>query len=88
MKKICLLFSLYLLALSVNAQPWILNLKNQGIENPNFNQVRDAFYEYKQTHPEMVRGEKQFKRWEYFWGKRVDENGNFPPQELLLNEWS
>lgn len=89
MKKICLLFSLYLFSLaSINAQPWIQNLKNQGIENPNFNQIRDAFYEYKQTHPEMVRGEKQFKRWEYFWEKRVDENGNFPSQDLLINEWN
>ncbi|MES2837080.1 MAG: T9SS type A sorting domain-containing protein [Bacteroidota bacterium] len=89
MKKICLLFSMFLfLGAAVNAQPWIQNLKNQGIENPNFNQIRDAFYQYKQSHPEMVRGEKQFKRWEYFWEKRVDENGNFPSQELLVREWN
>ena len=25
------------------------------------------------------KGIKQFRRWEYYWGGRVDEIGNFPP---------
>ena len=31
-------------------------------------------------------GIKQFKRWEHYWGARVDENGNFPPAGNTLTE--
>ncbi len=31
-------------------------------------------------------GIKQFKRWEYYWEDRVDENGNFPAAGHMLNE--
>lgn len=31
-------------------------------------------------------GWKQFKRWEYFWSKRVDEQGNFPRPDILYTE--
>jgi len=32
------------------------------------------------------KGIKQFKRWEYYWSSRVDENGNFPNPEETLRE--
>ena len=33
-------------------------------------------------------GIKQFRRWEYYWGQRVDENGNFPaPGNTLLEAY-
>lgn len=31
-------------------------------------------------------GIKQFKRWEYYWQSRVDENGNFPQEGQVLRE--
>ena len=31
-------------------------------------------------------GIKQFKRWEYYWESRVDENGNFPQEGQVLRE--
>lgn len=32
------------------------------------------------------KGIKQFKRWEYYWESRIDENGNFPTEGHVLEE--
>lgn len=49
------------------------------LNNPTYFQIRDAYNEYFKDIPEdQRRGYKQFKRWEWFWETRVNENGEFP----------
>jgi photosystem II stability/assembly factor-like uncharacterized protein len=52
----------------------------------NFYKIRDAYYNIWNDVPQSERkGWKQFKRWEYFWSKRVDRKGNFPDPQLIYN---
>lgn len=69
---------------------------------PNMMFDRDAnFYDIKQDFEKYYQekagnalkipkgtGIKQFKRWEYYWEHRVDENGNFPSEGHVLDEMS
>ncbi|MDZ7774377.1 MAG: hypothetical protein U5L09_01565 [Bacteroidales bacterium] len=45
----------------------------------NFYETQKAFELYWEDR-EVTKGSgwKQFKRWEYFWSKRIDEEGNLP----------
>ncbi|TYA60135.1 T9SS sorting signal type C domain-containing protein [Formosa maritima] len=60
--------------------------------NANFNDIKKDFQKYYQKNVINTnkipkgRGIKQFKRWEYYWENRVDENGNFPSEGHVLNE--
>ncbi len=49
----------------------------------------ELYYKRHVTNPKELpkgKGIKQFKRWEYYWESRVDENGNFPQEGYLLEE--
>ena len=60
--------------------------------NANFNEIKADFELYANKHmldSKIIpkgRGIKQFKRWEYYWQNRVDENGNFPKEGHVLEE--
>ncbi|EAY24615.1 BNR/Asp-box repeat domain protein [Microscilla marina ATCC 23134] len=58
-------------------------------KNANFYDIKKSFDEYWQDRPyQRARGYKQFKRWEYFWEKRVLPNGSFPQAGIKQAEWS
>ncbi len=58
----------------------------------NFFEIQADFYLYYDSvmagSTEIPKGHgiKQFKRWEYYWESRVDENGNFPQDGDVLTE--
>lgn len=86
MKKFLLLFFIILFAVTVDAQQWTKNLpKEKSTATYSFFDYQNAFYSYwepfnlnngyyvdengKKT---KASGWKQFKRWEYYWGTRMD----------------
>ncbi|WP_299464298.1 IPT/TIG domain-containing protein [uncultured Microscilla sp.] len=70
----------------VQAQEWTQQMQQS---NPNFNTIKKSFDNYWKDRPyERGRGYKQYKRWEYFWEKRLLPNGNFPQAGIKQQEWS
>ncbi|MGJ8660980.1 MAG: VPS10 domain-containing protein [Bacteroidota bacterium] len=53
----------------------------------NFFNIQSAFISEMGNQPYVKGiGIKQFKRWEYYWESRVNENGNFPVEGHVLQE--
>jgi len=86
---------LFLSCVSMSAQDWISTIP---MTTPTFNDIRNAYYNYEKAHSgkkpsEMKDDEKmdgndaQFKRWEWFWQPRVDQNGLFPKADVMPSEW-
>jgi hypothetical protein len=72
------------------AQNWVTYVKEQtkGKEN-NFHAVQKAFNDYwKDKTPEKGVGHKQFRRWEWYWESRINADGSFPPNDIVVKEWS
>lgn len=85
------------------SQDWINDLPQDKLENGTLTlpDIQKAFYDYWEPYNVdkgyyMVDGEKvkapyykQFKRWEWYWEKRVDpETGAFPSKEQLDNAFA
>ena len=92
--KHLLIFIVSLLLLSpfqeLFAQDWVTYVKDQttGKEN-NFYAVQKAFNDYwKDKTPTKGIGYKQFRRWEWYWEQRVNADGSFPPNDIVVKEWS
>ena len=83
-----LIFYLFILVLTVGKSYGQLTLeKLDQLDNPNFFQIKEANEQYWKDIPiEERKGWKQFKRWEYFWGKRTFPTGKFPDTKPLLDE--
>ena len=64
--------------------PWEKPTKS-GTEKTFF-QYQEEFYDYwkDKDHTQKGSGYKIFKRWEYHWESRVNEDGTFPSSELLI----
>jgi photosystem II stability/assembly factor-like uncharacterized protein len=74
-----ILFCLF--SVSASGQAWMKNLPAGKQENPAFQDIQEAFYQYWKDRPvEKHRGYKHFKRWEWFMNARVDESGRFPAE--------
>jgi photosystem II stability/assembly factor-like uncharacterized protein len=82
---------------SVLAKLKINDLSNQDvvidkqdiIKPKNFFEIQKDFKEFwKDKTPGKGSGWKPYKRWEAFWGARVDSNGNFPDPKMIINEVS
>jgi len=57
-------------------------------DKANFYQIQKKFNDYwKGREIPMGSGYKPFKRWEWFWEQRVDRQGNFPPNNIVVTEW-
>lgn len=57
------------------SQTWLSNIE----DGSNFFNIQKSFNEeWNGKEYKKGQGYKQFKRWEYFWKYRVDENGKFP----------
>ena len=96
MKKIYSFIILVLFVLGAKGQHWSSLLQN---ETPTFFEIQDAFNEYWKPYnlvdgkytengiEKKAYGWKQFKRWEWYWEPRVDENGLFPNSDINFTEW-
>lgn len=69
----------------VPAQDWTKKMQKN---DANFYDIKKSFNAYwKGRAYERARGFKQYKRWEYFWEKRVLPNGEFPQAGIKQTEW-
>lgn len=54
----------------------------------NFFEIQKEFTAYWKDRPVgKGSGYKPFKRWEWYWEQRVDHNGNFPSNDVVVREW-
>ena len=89
MKNITLLFLLAFAAMSYSQDNWQQMMFDR---NENFYDIQADFQIYYQSKVPNTNeipkglGIKQFKRWEYYWESRIDDNGNFPPDGYVLEE--
>ncbi len=55
----------------------------------NFFEIQKQFNDYwKDKTVTKGSGYNLFRRWEWFWEQRVDRDGNFPPNDVVVREWS
>ncbi len=88
MKKFYLVIQLLIAALLLSASPLTAQITNttkspllklSEMKSPTFFDIQKAYDEYwKSLPPGRHGGYNQYKRWEYFWSRRVDEKGHFP----------
>ncbi|MFW5701420.1 MAG: hypothetical protein ACOCX7_00575 [Bacteroidota bacterium] len=65
------------------AQNGMAELKER--DYANFDKIRNAYYNIWKDQPQSDRkGYKQFKRWEYFWSRRVGPKGQFPSGDVIM----
>lgn len=72
-------------SISIYAQSWFPN----EVQNPNFYEIQrnfNAFWEGKKI--EKGKGYKQFKRWEWYWEKRVKSDGSFYPAGITKDNFN
>ncbi len=92
MKPTTYLLSLLILLLGAVWSPttaqetdWRIMIQNQ--ESYNFYDIQEAYEREMGDVPySKGLGIKQYKRWEYYWQNRVDEDGKFPEAGHLLEE--
>jgi photosystem II stability/assembly factor-like uncharacterized protein len=83
---VLLLFSVF----SFSQENWQTMMFDQS---NNFNDIVEDFNKYYELNVQDQKqfpkgiGIKQFKRWEYYWSKRVDQEGNFPKSGSLLQAY-
>ncbi len=83
---IILFLSLFMLNNRVTAQSSSAVNKQSG--STNFYKIQQHFNDYWKDRPVTKgSGYKPFKRWEWFWEQRVDRQGNFPPNNIVVTEW-
>jgi photosystem II stability/assembly factor-like uncharacterized protein len=70
-----------------SSYPYWVNMMQDPHEN--FFEIQKAFYTYWQGR-ETHRGDgyKPFKRWEYYWKSRVNQDGSFPEPDKVYREYS
>ncbi|MBI5215150.1 MAG: choice-of-anchor D domain-containing protein [Ignavibacteriae bacterium] len=77
-----LIATLFLVFTFVHAQAW---KEKPGTNERNLYSLQQAFNQYWEGKDTKAKGKgwKQFKRWEWFWQQRVDENGDLPASDIL-----
>ncbi len=83
------LIILLFFSIGLNAQSWKANLNEKS--NPTFFDIQNAFYSHFEKNAGQINqkgsGYKQFKRWEWFWETRINEDGTFPKNTSTTDEW-
>ncbi len=89
MKKYLFFVTVFAMSLQFGAaQSWMNNLSLKDNPNPSFYDIQKAFYQYADDKDvKEIKGYKQFKRWEWFYGQRVDENGYMPSSKALWRNY-
>lgn len=75
---------------NATSQSWQKDVyeKTKGQEN-NFYVVQEAFNNYwADKTPAKGDGYKQFRRWEWYWEQRVNKDGSFPANNVVVKEWT
>ena len=89
MRKSSLVLSLFFIASIGYSQEWKNEVPKK--QNLKFQDIQKAYYGYFENHPEQINkkgnGQKQFKRWEWFWKPRVHPDGTFPAQGEHWYNW-
>jgi PKD repeat protein len=75
MKKIATILILLLFSFGGYSQPWVERTKK---ENPNFYEIQSEYNKYEKTREANFKGSKQYKRWEWFFESRVNDDGKVP----------
>jgi len=86
----------------LQAQPWMKRFENKKTP-PTYFEIREAFEEYAEGKEQygteiaktndledmdnIIPGYEMYKRWEYFYESRIDENGNLPNEMHIWNEY-
>jgi photosystem II stability/assembly factor-like uncharacterized protein len=85
-RLLIILFIAFLGSISLaQAQDWTQKMQQK---NANFYDIQKSFNDHWKDRPyQRSRGYKQFKRWEYFWEKRVLPDGSFPRAGVKQTEW-
>jgi photosystem II stability/assembly factor-like uncharacterized protein len=89
MRKLLLLTTILFCCCGFSQNNWQDLMHNK---DANFNEIKkdfELYYNLNVSNSKKLpkgRGVKQFKRWEYYWENRVDENGNFPSEGNVLEE--
>lgn len=61
---------------------------NQQSGKVNFHEIQKQFNDYwKGRKVTKGTGYKPFKRWEWYWEPRVNPDGTFPPNNVVVKEW-
>ncbi len=98
--KLRLFIVIFLISHFSFSQPWMKKFENID-KQPNFFEIQEAFEEYAEGKEKVAKegreitdfeslereipGYEQYKRWEYFYESRVDENGEFPNPMAMWN---
>lgn len=97
MKKYMVLLIATLIAIGQLNSQQQNNLQFPDIKENKFEEVTKKYNEYFEAVKEMKSNEenplkgqgfKPFKRWEYFWSTRVDQNGQLPTRKELRNSYN
>ncbi|NHN27172.1 hypothetical protein FIA58_015930 [Flavobacterium jejuense] len=89
MKKLLLLTMFFYYCFSFSQNNWQEWMHNKNVSFHVIQNDFDLYYNQNIRDSKKIpkgKGIKQFKRWEYYWEKRVDENGNFPREGSVLEE--
>lgn len=80
--------SFLLLSFSISSQPWMENASDaEG--KLNFFLIQQNAEKYWENNPiEKGKGFKPWKRWEYYWQYRVNEDGSFPEAGITERNWN
>ncbi|OJJ18228.1 hypothetical protein BKI52_25740 [marine bacterium AO1-C] len=83
--SVSFLLSMFLSIVYVQAQDWVKQMQKP---NANFYEIKKSFESHWKNRPyARSQGYKQYKRWEYFWEKRVSPTGKFPLAGIKNVEW-
>ncbi|MCX7551136.1 T9SS sorting signal type C domain-containing protein [Xanthomarina sp. F2636L] len=89
MKYTLLLATLLVTFLSFSQDKWPNMMFDRDANFYDIQQDFEKYYNEKTGASNKISrgtGIKQYKRWEYYWESRVDENGNFPSEGHVLKE--
>src|SRR5215212_10739086 len=85
-KLLTTIFLLFVLTTITHGQAWMESIHSA---DPTFKEITDDFNEYwKNKTPEKGQGYKPFRRWEWYWQRRLMPDGHLPKPSITWNEWN
>lgn len=86
--RLCVFIVISLFSNSTFTQPWMTD-QNESGEALNFFKIQSDFNAY-WTGKEIEKGKgwKAFKRWEWYWESRINQDGSFPPAGITIDNFN